>query len=314
MNTFLVTGAFGLAGRATVEELMKRGERIVAFDIAPKPNILPDNDRVVTVKGDVSEIVDVIRSIKQENVDHIIHLAIIHLERVCHENPLLAFRVNVKGTMNILEAARLMDVKKTVLASTGSVYQQGAKHPITEDHPKKPETLYAATKLAAEQLGINYHNEYGLDIIALRFGGLYGMGSISVRGPMRSILHKCLQGETAIVRGPSSTSNPFNLLYSKDAAKSAYLASYASRLEHRIFNIDSGETATLDDIIQVAKMLIPDAKIKKEYYVGRASAFNISRARTELNYHPEYNLKKGFTDYFYEFQQYQARVNNVDLR
>lgn len=313
-RSILVTGAFGRLGIALLREPVGCREKVVAFDIAARQEAIADiSDRVNVIKGDITEITDLIRAVKHEKVNCIAHLAALVSVSMCSKNPLLAYKINVTGTINVLETARIMDVKKVVYASSIAVYSPGATAPMDEDYPKNPSTFYGTTKLAGELFGLTYADTYGIDFVALRFPLIYGPGSLGAWNPLEEtrvnvkhflgikpweILVNCLQRKPVVISAPQvgPSERVIDILYVKDAAKAITLALNATKLKHRVFNISSDEPLSINDIVQIAKKLIPDASIEVRSGDRPVLILNCARAKQELDYAPAYNFEMGFKD------------------
>jgi UDP-glucuronate 4-epimerase len=183
----LVTGGAGFIGYHVVAALLRRGDDVVVlddlndfYDPAVKRRNLADLDALGTggaltvVEGDVVEPDDVEKAFTG-GVDKVVHLAARAGVRPSLEQPALYQRVNVEGTVNVLEAVRRHGVPTVVLASSSSVYGTNAKVPFAEDDPIfSAISPYAASKLATEALGHVWHHLYGTDVVALRFFTAYG--------------------------------------------------------------------------------------------------------------------------------------------
>src|SRR5436190_2403738 len=183
---FLVTGGAGFIGSNLCERLLQLGHAVWAFDdLNPfyDPALKHRNLREVQslsqpfifVKGDITDRRALDQLLKQTTFNQIIHLAARAGVRPSLLDPALYQRVNVEGTVNLLEAARLNGVKKVTMASSSSVYGINAKVPFSESDPIfSAISPYAASKLACEALGHDYHHVYGMDVAMLRFFTVYG--------------------------------------------------------------------------------------------------------------------------------------------
>src|SRR5213592_3131167 len=183
---FLVTGGAGFIGYHVCERLLRDGHAVWAFDDLNdfySPDIKRRNLQEVEmargpfafVKGDLTDRAAVEHLLGSTKFDQVIHLAARAGVRPSLEQPALYQRVNVEGTVNLLEAARLHGAKKIILASSSSLYGVGTKVPFAEKDPIfSAISPYAASKLACEALGHVYHHVYGMDIAMLRFFTVYG--------------------------------------------------------------------------------------------------------------------------------------------
>jgi UDP-glucose 4-epimerase len=182
----LVTGGLGVVGSWVVRQLLQAGHRPIIFarhlDTSLVPDIVGKLDIVI---GDVLDIASIIRVLKEYRIKIVAHIAGL-TGRVAQRNPLMGFSINAGGTVNILEAARIMEVERIVFTSS-----RWALAPILGDHgypiykpvdetyaayPAAPTTVYAVAKVASELMGNVYSEQYGLDFIALRFAQVFTPG------------------------------------------------------------------------------------------------------------------------------------------
>jgi UDP-glucuronate 4-epimerase len=183
---FLVTGGAGFIGSHVCERLLREGHSVWAWDdMNPfyDPTIKQRNveeigatgGRFEFVRGDILEEAALRALFRRVRFDQVIHLAARAGVRPSLEAPALYQRVNVEGTVNVLEGARQNGVKKISIASSSSVYGVNSKVPFSESDPIfSAISPYAASKLACEALGHVYHHVYGLDVAMLRFFTVYG--------------------------------------------------------------------------------------------------------------------------------------------
>src|SRR5438105_5184226 len=183
---FLVTGGAGFIGSHVCERLLHAGHAVWAFDdlndfYDPKlkrRNLQPMQaleKNFAFIHGDLLDRSALDGLLSAARFDQIIHLAARAGVRPSLEQPALYQRVNVEGTVNLLESARLRGVKKVIIASSSSVYGVNSKVPFAESDPIFTAiSPYAASKLACEALGHVYHHVYGLDIALLRLFTVYG--------------------------------------------------------------------------------------------------------------------------------------------
>ena len=183
---FLVTGGAGFIGSHVCERLLKDGHTVCAFDDLNDSynpvlkhrnlaglNVL--NGPFEFIQGDLLDLQALEAVFHRMRFEQIIHLAARAGVRPSLEAPALYQRVNVEGTVNVLETARRYRVTKIIMASSSSVYGVNAKVPFSETDPIfSPISPYASSKLACEALGHVYHHVYGMDVAALRFFTVYG--------------------------------------------------------------------------------------------------------------------------------------------
>ena len=162
----LVTGGTGLVGAYAVGMLLERGERPVVFDVALNERLLDaigvDHSKVTMIRGDMLDLPALISAIRENDCDRVIHLAAFLGEEV-QRRTYSGVRLNLMGTINIFEAARLEKVSRVVFPSSGTVYLGSLGEGLTkidESIPMNPPSVYAATKASCEFLGRAYAKRY----------------------------------------------------------------------------------------------------------------------------------------------------------
>jgi nucleoside-diphosphate-sugar epimerase len=207
----------------------------------------------------------------------------------------LALRINCEGTLNVLETARILHLKKVVFASSIAVFGPPEKYEqeyIPNDAPHYPSNIYGACKSFNEACARHYSSEYGVDSIAIRFTGVYGEGQS--RGLGRAIAEE-LFVKPALGK-PSRV--PFgddinNWLYVEDAARAMVLASKVASTETKAFTVD-GDIRSFAEVVAYIKSLNPGADIALlPGRLGYASKFDTTPAREEIGYRPQWTIEKG---------------------
>jgi nucleoside-diphosphate-sugar epimerase len=310
-KTILITGGSGLVGANVARMLLDRGERPVLFDVAVNERLLQavgvDPKSIPTIRGDVGDLPGLIGALRDHGVDRVIHLAAFLGEEV-QRRPYGGVRLNLMGTVNVLEAARLEGVKRVVLSSSSTVYigslGEGGPKKIDETIPLNPLSIYAATKASAEFLGRTYAKRFDFEFVTVRFAALYGPSPALLKATreqaIQQMVRAAMKGEAATINWPYG---PAELLYGKDAAKGTVLACLKEKLEHNIFHIGSGQTATGDEVVAALKSHFPRANItlskgeRPMPYPEERAPKDQSRARAELGYEPDYLLEKALGDY-----------------
>jgi UDP-glucose 4-epimerase len=309
----LITGGMGVLGSMVTEELVQRGERPVLYArhldrSLVSPAVL---DRVEYVRGDVLDLPSLVHAMRRHGVTRVVHMAALLIGE-CQANPYQGFKVNVEGTVNVLEAARLTDVRRVVHTSSKSVYGavpppfgHPTYAPLPEDGPKNPVRVYDATKLAGELMALQYVEVHGLDVVILRFASTFGPGKLVRHGPVSwhsRLVEHAMAGQPA--RLPQGGDQPDDMIYHRDIARAIVLAVDAPGLTHRVFNIGRGEAATMREFADVVRRVIPGAALEVgpglDYYgsgIPYYSVYDISRARTELGFAPRFDLEAGVRDY-----------------
>lgn len=312
MSAVLVTGGSGVIGSWVVRRLVEKGERVVSFSRHPDTTLIKDiADKVEYVSGDVLDLPRILETIKKRGIDRIIHLAAI-MPDALEANPYSTYPVNVSGTINVLEAARLMDVKRLVYTSTQGVYDNmRGEHahptykPIDERYPQVPRSVYGATKLFCEHMCLRYNRIYGVDFIALRFAWVFGPGKQARHGVLAmhsKIIESAMLGKALTI--PQGADQKTDNAYVRDVAKSIVLACFVEKPEHRVFNIGTGKAETLKHLIDVMNSIYGNTKIEMGPGLNPRGApganyivMNIERARKELGFTPDFDLESGARDY-----------------
>lgn len=308
----LITGGMGVIGSQVAERLVQAGYRPILFSRQRDERLIREIlDRVDIELGDVLDLPRLLQAIKTHRVTHIVHAAAF-VGAVSQANPALSVRVNVMGTVNVLEAARLLNVERVVYTSAKGVYghvdgEYGhpTYKPLPEDHPKNPVRIYESAKFMGENVGLYYQANLGVDFVALRFSTTYGPGKTARHGKMgvtSQLIENALHGIPFRLAKGGEQKDDF--VYNKDAAQAVYLACTAKGLAHRVFNIGSGVGETLEDFARILKGYFPEAVIEigpglnyLDSPVSYYSVYAISPARDELGYAPRYDLAKGIGDY-----------------
>ena len=308
----LITGGMGVIGSMVSARFVQEGHRPVVMARHLDRNLIrPIEDKVDIELADVLDLPRILSIIQKYNITHIVHTAAL-VGALSNQNPPQSIHINVVGTLNILEAARFMKVPRVVYTSAKGVYghiegeyAHPTFKPLPEDHPKRPKRIYESAKLMGEHMGQFYKNTYGLEFVALRFGMTFGPGKTVRHGPM-SILSQVVEGPYAgkAVRIEQGGDQKEDIIYNKDAALGIYLACIAPKLNHDAYNIGMGVGHTLKDLADEVKRVIPGADIQigpglhflggpTHYY----SVYDITRAREDLGFSPQYSLGAAVEDY-----------------
>lgn len=302
---FLVTGGAGFIGSHVCEKLLNDGHEVCAFDDLNDfydPAIKQRNIRDIQalakpftfVQGDLTEPNEVEETFQSFQFDQVIHLAARAGVRPSLAEPALYQRVNVEGTVNILESARKRGVKKVTIASSSSVYGVNSKVPFSEADPIfKAISPYASSKLACEALGHTYHHVYGMDIAMLRFFTVYGP-----RQRPDLAIHKFArrihEGQSIPMFGDGSTARDYT--YVTDTLQ-GILACTQKEFGFEVFNLGESQTVKLSYLIElIGKAMGKEPQIDRQpMQPGDVpiTFADISKAREMLDYHPQVKIEDG---------------------
>ena len=308
----LITGGMGVIGSMVSARFVQEGHRPVIMARHLDRNLISHiEDQVDIELADVLDLPRILSTIQKHNITHIVHTAAL-VGALSNQNPPQSIHVNVIGTLNILEAARLMKVKRVVYTSAKGIYghiegeyAHPTFKPLPEDHPKRPKRIYESAKLMGEHMGQYYKNTYGLEFVALRFGMTFGPGKTVRHGAM-SILSRIIEGPYAgkAVKIEQGGDQKDDFIYNRDVASGIYLACIAPKLRYDAYNIGMGVGHTLKDFANEVKRVIPGADIQVGpglHFLGGPthyySVYDITRAREDLGFSPQYSIGTAVEDY-----------------
>lgn len=301
----LVTGGAGFIGSHVCEHLLNQGHSVHCLDDLNdfySPGIKRRNLQQIAARGvdfhfhqvDITDASPVLRIFQETKFDQVIHLAARAGVRPSLENPALYQRVNVEGTVNVLEAARLASVKKLILASSSSVYGVNSKVPFSESDPIfSPISPYAASKLACESLGHVYHHLYGMDVVMLRFFTVYGP-----RQRPDLAIHKFARliasGKPIPVYGDGATARDYTFI--EDIVQ-GIMACTRSSFGFEVFNLGESQTVTLSRLIQVLESALGRKALVERHPAQPGDVpityANIAKAQQRLGYEPRVKIEEG---------------------
>ena len=287
----LVTGGLGFIGSHVVDKLRDRGFEVCIYD-------LKNGKSVEGVEHYNASLLDVeTLRIAMNGADAVYHLAAVADVNDVVADPSYAEMINVRGTLNVLEAARRAKVRRVIYGSTTWVYSECEGDAVDEDTPpRSPKHLYTTTKLASEMYCMAYREMYGMETTILRYGIPYGPRA---RGTtvLAIFVQKALRGEPLSIAGDGSQFRKF--IYVEDLAEGNVLALH-SVARNRVYNLDGAEKITIRQIAEtVNKFLGP---IRIEYGPARPGDFagkevSTARAARELAWTPRVPFEEGVRRY-----------------
>jgi UDP-glucose 4-epimerase len=330
MLKILVTGATGALGPTVVRAMHNANLTLCVLAIdAPKSGLLPP--AVEIHLGDITHVKDVQAAMC--SVDAVIHMAaLLHIV-----NPPTTLRpqyerINVEGTRTVVDAALKAGVQRLVFFSTIAVYGYGQGRLLTEESIPHPDTFYAETKLAAEQIVLAARRVNGQPLgVVLRLGAVYGA---RIKGNYQRLVH-ALARKRFLPIGKGE--NRRTLVYDKDVARAVLLAVQHPAAAGRVYNVTDGEMHTVSEINQAIctalgrtppGLCVPVAPVRaaaglvedvarllcRQSSIGRATidkytedvAVDGKRIQTELGFQPAYDLATGWTDAVQEMRRQGA--------
>jgi UDP-glucose 4-epimerase len=320
----LVTGGTGFIGTYVVRELLERGRRVVAFDtreLTPEGRfVLGDRAEEVTVEtGSIDDWSRVLHVVADHRPVDVVHLATITHPVFLFTNPMPGVRVNLMGTIHVLEAARLFDIERIVYFSSIGVLPARQYEPIDAAHPiflardAVPTGVYGASKIAGEAFCFAYNQAFGLDFRTIRPSAVYGFG---MQWPIfvKPMVEGAVRGEP--VTFESGGPFPRDYTHAADVASLALACLDAPDDADRIFYGATGEPlVTAADVARIVMEFVPGSRIEipdilteadqmELPYRGRLSTEN---ARTQLGWEPRFkDIRDGLADYVERYRAFLA--------
>ena len=306
MATTLVTGV-GLVGTSFAQHALKRGEKLVFYDFMPRTEYLHrklGTADVAVVQKDIRDLPALVEAMQRYRPETVVHTAGLIGGRV-EESLYNGLQINVVGTINVLEAARLTGVRRFVLISTFGAYdrRRATNQPTHEDMPRGPGAGYGNSKATKELMAEAYQRLYGFELLTLRLANAYGLGHFwggSGGGEkVQMLLEAGIRGEVA--RIPQAQTMTFEYVYAKDMGRAVDLATTVPVPEKTTFNIGVGEVTTFDDLVAAVERQF--SKLEVEVIPGRppdvavSVPLDISRAKQYLGWEPQYTMDAAFEDY-----------------
>jgi UDP-glucuronate 4-epimerase len=311
---FLVTGGAGFIGSHVCERLLHDGHAVWALDDLNDfydPQVKWRNLGEVQalgksfefVRGDITDRPALDALFGRVKFDQVIHLAARAGVQPSLQEPALYQRVNVEGTVNVLEAARRAGVRKITIASSSSVYGANSKVPFAESDPIfSAISPYAASKLACEALGHVYHHLYGMDVVMLRFFTVYGQRQRPDLAIYKFAVLLSAGKPIPVFGDPDKSGRDYTFI---NDILDGIMACTRNEFGYEIFNLGESQIVTLNRMIE----LLADALGRKPVLQRQpmqpgdvpVTFADISRARARLGYQPRFSIERGiplFVDWF----------------
>ncbi len=317
-DKIFVTGGCGVNGSWVVRDLVLRGHAVTVFDQVADYSLLGDlRADFEFVSGDIRDGTLVTRLVRERRPAAIAHMAALVSYPGGRIDPRLVMEVNAGGTANVLEAALAGEVPRVVFTSSkaaygvlpppyaGPEYRPVPEHQVGQPYPASFLSMYGHAKIASEGLGLNYHQAFGLEFVALRFATICAPGKLARHGPLalysRLIENAMAGAPTRIAQGGEEHDD---IVYVKDVAQGIVHALAHREIASGIYNIGQQRGYTLHDMADAIRSVFPGAVLD----IGPGLDFmglgfsvygvlDITRARRDLGYAPQYDLKTMVEDY-----------------
>ncbi|MBM3249765.1 MAG: NAD-dependent epimerase/dehydratase family protein [Candidatus Omnitrophica bacterium] len=297
----LVTGGSGFIGSHVVDKLRDKGIEVRVYD-----GIMPTYRKDIEYyQGSILDITSL--GFAMHGIDAVFHLAAVADVKDVYNDPYRSESINVRGTINVLEAARNAGVKRIIYGSTTWVYSEATQNQVDETTPlHAPTHLYTATKLTGEYYCQSYSKLYGMDVTILRYGIPYGPRARD--GAVIPIfVRKATNGEPLTIAGDGMQFRKF--IYVEDLAEGNVLA-LKEIGKNKIYNLDGKEKVTIKQIAETVKKILGDVKI--EFTPARPGDFSGKEvssdlAKKELGWEPKISFEEGVRRYIKWYKEREEK-------
>jgi NAD dependent epimerase/dehydratase len=304
-KNILVTGADGFIGSHLTELLIKKHARVKALSYYNSFNNwgwLEDVDclnEIEVVCGDIRDNNFVYKVTK--NIDIIFHLAALIAIPYSYLAPESYIDTNIKGTLNICQAALESNVSKVIHTSTSEVYGTAQYIPIDEKHPLQPQSPYSATKIGADCIAESFYRSFNLPVIIARPFNTYGPRQ-SARAVIPTIITQIASGKNQIMLGDTSPTRDFN--YVKDTCAGFVKLAEAENMEGETVNIGSNFEISVGDTLNLIKELMNSnvefitdkQRLRPEKSEVNRLWCDNTKIKTFTGFQPQYSLKDGLKE------------------
>lgn len=310
---YLVTGGAGFIGSNTVDELVRRGHGVVVLDdlsSGKEENLADVRGKITLIKGSITDLEMVQKAMLQ--ADYVIHLAARTSVPRSVKDPIDTNRINVDGTLNVLVAARDNKVKRVVFAASSSAYGDTPTLPKSENMPPVPISPYGVSKYVGELYAQTFGRCYGLENVCLRYFNIFGPRQ-DPDSPYSGVLSRFatafLDSTQPVVFGDGEQTRDFT--YVDNAVAANILASEAPTASGRTFNIGTGHSVSLNQVLQMLQK-ISGKTLEAKYEAPRDgdirdSLADIRLAQESLGYEPSVHFEEGLQRTFAWYQAQHAK-------
>lgn len=324
--TVLVTGADGFIGSHLVEELVKKGEKVRAFayynsfntwgwlDTLPKETL----SQIDVFTGDIRDPNGVREAMK--GIDTVYHLAALIAIPFSYHSPDSYVDTNIKGTLNILQAARDLGTSRVLVTSTSEVYGTAQYVPIDENHPFQGQSPYSATKIGSDRIAESFYRSFDMPITIVRPFNTYGPRQ-SARAVIPTIITQLLAGKEDIKLGSLTPTRDFN--YVKDTANGFITLAEAKNTIGEEINIATQNEISIGDLAnELVRQINPNAKIITDDVRLRPEKSEVNRLLGSnekimrlTDWKPNYTFEEGLAEtiefFRHNMDSYKADIYNI---
>lgn len=306
----LVTGGAGLVGGHVVEKLLALGAKVFVLDIAVKPKSYFESQKLQEqarlIIQDVRDWAKLKELILAENISYIFHLAAQALVPLAYEDPALTLDTNIMGTVNVLEAARLIpSVKAVIVASSDKAYGKDCED-ATEDQALSGDHPYDVSKSAADLICTAYFKTYGIPVTVSRFGNIFGPGDLNFNRIIPGIMNAAINSEVLEIRSDGNFKRDY--VYVKDVVDGYIcLAEQIDKAKGEAYNFSSGFNFSVLELIEKTSQIIGK---QIEYKIVNnqkneipEQSLNFAKAEKVLGWKSKYDFEKGILETYQWYKQ-----------
>lgn len=326
MKKILVTGADGFIGSHLTEELIKQGYKVKAFvyynsfntwgwlDSFPKAIL----NEIEIFQGDIRDPNGVREAIK--DVDEVFHLAALIAIPFSYHSPDTYVDTNIKGTLNVLQAARDLGTSRVLITSTSEVYGTAQYVPIDEKHPYQGQSPYSATKIGADRLAESFYRSFNMPITIVRPFNTYGPRQ-SARAVIPTIITQLLAGKEEIELGSLTPTRDFN--YVKDTANGFIEIAKSDKTIGEEINIATQKEISIGHLAtELIRQINPEARIVCDEQRLRPEMSEVNRLlgsnekiKRLTNWKPQYTFEQGLAEtiefFRHNLDKYKTDIYNL---
>lgn len=305
MKKVLVTGADGFIGSHLVEELIRQGYSVKAFvlynsfnswgwlDRSPKDIV----DKLEVFAGDIRDAYGVKEAMK--GCDTVLHLAALIAIPYSYHSPATYIDTNITGTLNIIQAAKELEITKVVHTSTSEVYGTAQFVPITEDHPLQGQSPYSASKIGADQIAMSFYYSFATPVAIIRPFNTYGPRQ-SARAVIPTVITQIANGQRKIKLGALHPTRDFN--YVKDTVQGFIKIAQSEQSVGEVINIGSNFEISIGETVKlIAEAMGVEIEIETDQVRLRPEKSEVNRlwadntkAKKLVGWEPMYSGRDGF--------------------
>jgi NAD dependent epimerase/dehydratase len=326
VKKILVTGADGFIGSHLTEELIKQGYKVKAFvyynsfntwgwlDSFPKAIL----NEIEIFQGDIRDPNGVREAIK--DVDEVFHLAALIAIPFSYHSPDTYVDTNIKGTLNVLQAARDLGTSRVLITSTSEVYGTAQYVPIDEKHPYQGQSPYSATKIGADRLAESFYRSFNMPITIVRPFNTYGPRQ-SARAVIPTIITQLLAGKEEIELGSLTPTRDFN--YVKDTANGFIEIAKSDKTIGEEINIATQKEISIGHLAtELIRQINPEARIVCDEQRLRPEMSEVNRLlgsnekiKRLTNWKPQYTFEQGLAEtiefFRHNLDKYKTDIYNL---